>query len=176
MGHSHAPDTSRAPQFVVLADTPIHAADAMRALQYLGLDPATTDEDLAAAAIVARSESGSIILDTVAELGLTEFSERWAGDLERLAERTRASAPADPDDVLASIVAALTCVGCRVTGSHVTTAPLAQCQQDVTTCSAFTIVVFTDASDPNPECAEQWAHAVEDAVEATVLHLYQGQQ
>ncbi|MDO5645087.1 MAG: hypothetical protein Q4G21_05290 [Dermabacter sp.] len=176
MGFSHAPDSSRSPQFVVLADTPINAADAMRALQYLGLDPATTDEDLAAAAIVAKSASGSIILDTVGQLGLTEFSERWTDDLDRLAERTRAAAPADPEEILSSIVGALTCVGCHVTSSHVTAAPLAQCQQDVTRCSAFTIVVFTDASDPNPECAEQWAHAVEDAVQGTVIHLYPGQQ
>lgn len=159
------------PDFVVVADCTIDSIDALNALTFLGIDPRDGGRP-SARLRVHSSRTRNLVLDTVDVLGLSDFADRFPQEMALLRGAEHGREQAEPEEILSSLTRAFTAAGCDVVDGCVTDRPLSACSADVSECSSMTIVAFTQPIVRDHEFADEWAHTVEDAVEATFLHLY----
>lgn len=172
--------------FVVLSEVRIAPADAMRALEYLGLGPGSQPADdpdptgtagdpgiLRATVVVPEKLTRPMMVEVIDRLGLLDLQGAWDSVAERLhpGSSERATAP----EVLASVTKAFTAAGCAVEGQIVADAPLQVVSDRLAAgCETQTVVVFSDPQLLEETFAQDWAHRLEDHLSATVLHLYPG--
>ncbi|EYT48585.1 hypothetical protein M3C58_04800 [Brachybacterium muris] len=172
--------------FVVLSEVRIAPADAMRALEYLGLGPGAQPADgpddtgttgdpgvLRATVVVPEKLSRPMMVEVIDRLGLLDLQGAWDAVAERLHPESseRATAP----EVLASVTKAFTAAGCAVEGQVAADAPLQVVSDHLADgCETQTVVVFSDPQLLEETFAQDWAHHLEDHLSATVLHLYPG--
>lgn len=172
--------------FVVLSEVRIAPADAMRALEYLGLGPGTEpaeDPDpsgsageqpgLRATVVVPERLTRPMMVEVIDRLGLLDLQGAWDAVAGRL--RPESSDRATAPEVLASVTKAFTAAGCTVDGQIVADAPLQVVSDQLSAgCETQTVVVFSDPQLLEETFAQDWAHRLEDHLSATVLHLYPG--
>lgn len=187
--------------FIVLSEVPLENADAMRALEYLGLSPdaeADADESIAAGpgdtqqdsrvgaaapaagprvdVVVPADTERSVIAEVIDSLGLLDLQAAWDAIAERAqGERTRRRAANEAQAVLASVTRAFESVGCIVDGSVVEDDPIPSIRERLQQgCSLGAVVVYSDPQLLEETFAQDWAHRVEDHLSVAVLHLYPG--
>ena len=187
--------------FIVLSEVPLENADAMRALEYLGLSPdaeADADESLAAGpgdkqqdsrvgatapavgprvdVVVPADTERSVIAEVIDSLGLLDLQAAWAAIAERAqGERTPRRAADEAHAVLTSVTRAFESVGCIVDGAVVEDNPIPSIRTRLQQgCSLGAVVVYSDPQLLEETFAQDWAHRVEDHLSVAVLHLYPG--
>lgn len=171
--------------FVVLSEVPIAPADAMRALEYLGLGPGTEPDDdpgsspsegptvHGVSVVVPAKLTRPMVVEVIDHLGLLDLQGAWDAVAERLhpgsSERTTAA------EVLASVSKSFTAAGCAVDGRIAESSALEAVSELLAEgCETQTVVVFSDPQLLEETFAQDWAHRLEDHLSATVLHLYPG--
>ncbi|GAB2550239.1 hypothetical protein [Brachybacterium huguangmaarense] len=169
--------------FIVLSEVPIGTADAATALTYLGLAPAEVDEgeapvpaeDILVRVVVPRDTERSLVAEIVDSLGVADLAAAWSALTERLGgERTDARATVDAEGVLAAVTDAFRREGCTVEGMLSEDDPLPVLRELLETVESPAVVVYSDPQLLEETFALDWAHKVEDSLQATVLHLYPG--
>lgn len=161
--------------FIVLSEVPLRAADAMRALEYLGLGPEAESAPRVRAVVPADIEH-SVVAEVIDSLGLLDLRAAYDAIAERVrGERTADAARHDASDVLASVEGAFRAAGCEVSGTVVDEDPIPALRASLEEgCDSGAVVVFSDPQLLEETFAQDWAHKVEDHLEVTVLHLYPG--
>ncbi|MFC0675414.1 hypothetical protein [Brachybacterium hainanense] len=135
--------------FIVLAGAPLSAADAMGALEYLGLAP-DMDPDADPAPPVVR-----IVVPT--------------DPARDLAGTCRAGH--EGSGILDAARRAFTSVGCLVDVAECTQSPLDAVRRHLADgCRSQAVVLFSDGAG-GAQAADEWAHELEDDLDAAVLHL-----
>ncbi|EWS82986.1 hypothetical protein [Brachybacterium phenoliresistens] len=135
--------------FIVLAGAPLEAADAMSALEYLGLSP-DMDPDAGAAPPAVRVV---VPRDPARDLAGT------------------CGADADGPRILPSVEKAFRAAGCEIVGAECTAAPLAAVRAALAAgCRSQAVILFSDGAG-GAAAADEWAHELEDDLDAAVLHL-----
>lgn len=161
--------------FVVLSEVPIAPADAMRALEYLGLgpdseaagDPAALHVDV----VVPERLTRPMVVEVIDALGLLDLQGAW----DAVASRNTSPSRRDAETVLASVRKAFTAAGCTVDGEIAREDPLQVVGDRLESgCRSQAVVVFSDPQLLEETFAQDWAHRLEDHLSATVLHLYPG--
>lgn len=171
---------------IVLSEVRIAPADAMRALEYLGLGPGADADpesnptgggearaDHRVRVVIPERLVRPMIVEVIDRLGLLDLQGAWDSVADRLhpEDSERATAP----EVLASVTKAFTAAGCTVSGGIVAEAPLREISDQLAAgCETQTVVVFSDPQLLEETFAQDWAHRLEDHLSATVLHLYPG--
>lgn len=159
--------------FIVLSEVPLTPGDAGRALEYLGLDPATGEDTPAVHAVVPADTERSLVAEVIDDLGLADLRGAFEAIRSRRS-RTEETARAEADEVLSSVARSFTCVGCEVQGAVTQEDPLPAVRSLLEGCTTQTVVVFSDPQLLEEAFAQDWAHRVEDELGATVLHMYPG--
>ncbi|MFQ6484254.1 hypothetical protein [Brachybacterium epidermidis] len=172
--------------FVVLSEVPIAPADAMRALEYLGLGPGSepavdapapgdvgTPGALRVNVVIPARLTRPMMVEVIDRLGLLDLQGAWDAVAERVHPETSQRPTAE--EVLASVSKAFTAAGCAVEGRTAAEAPLEVVSAHLAEgCETQTVVVFSDPQLLEETFAQDWAHRLEDHLSATVLHLYPG--
>ncbi|WP_058233864.1 hypothetical protein [Devriesea agamarum] len=161
--------------FVVLSETVLEPKDAMRALHYLGHGTGEDHDDSTPhVSVVVPADTGrSLIAEVIDDLGLLDFQAAWDAVIQRLRSRP-ANIPAET--ILASVTKAFRCVGCEVSGDIAAGNPLPLVRRLLEDgCETQTVVVFSEPQLLEETFQQDWAHQVEDHLQATVLHLYPGE-
>lgn len=163
--------------FIVLTDVPLSADDAQRAVDYLGFsggeDP---QEEIRVRAVVPADGARPLLAEVIDALGLLDLLSAWEALVEAVRhDRTPEQTARKAQDVLATVEAAFTAVGCTVQGSITGTDPLPAVREALSSgCECGAVVVFSDPQLVEETFAQDWAHAVEDQLGVAVLHLYPG--
>lgn len=160
---------------IVLSEVLLEPSDAQTALGYLGIEPTDRDDPIHVRAVVPADTERSLIAEVIDALGLADLQGAWDAIAERArGDRTPDSAHADAQGVLASVTSAFRNVGCEVEGTISPDDPVPTVRGLLDDCETQTVVVFSDPQLLEETFAQDWAHKVEDALDATVLHLYPG--
>lgn len=161
--------------FIVLSEVPLETSDARTALEYLAIDPAAEDEQVIVHAVVPADTQRSLIAQVIDSLGIGDLAGAWDAVTERARRRNADSARTmEASGVLATVEDAFTAVGCEVSGSVAEDDPLPAVRELLEDASTQTVVVYSDPQLLEETFAQDWAHRVEDRLDATVLHLYPG--
>lgn len=158
---------------IVLSEVAIGTADAARAMEYLGLDTAEEEEPVRVRTIVPQDTERSLIAEFIDRLAMIDLKGAWEAITDRHRhdpEPARRSATA----VLAAVEDSFRRVGCEVTGELSADDPLPSIREALEDCGTQSVVVFSNPQLLEETFAQDWAHRVEDALSATVLHLYPG--
>lgn len=135
--------------FIVLAGAPLDAADAMSALEYLGLAPDMAAEGDASPPVVRIVVPKDPARDLAGTCG----------------------ADADGPRILPAAEKAFRAVGCEVDVAECTAEPLAAVRAHLAAgCRSQAVVLFSDGAG-GAAAADEWAHELEDDLGAAVLHL-----
>lgn len=160
---------------IVLSEVALAPTDALTALEYLGLDPADREEPIHVRAVVPADTERSLIAEVIDKLGMADLQGVWDAVSQRArARRSEHSATLDAHGVLASVQDVFTRVGCEVEGTISPDDPIDTIRGLLDDCETQTVVVYSDPQLLEETFAQDWAHRVEDALDATVLHLYPG--
>lgn len=163
--------------FIVLTDVALSADDAQRALDYLGLSGgAEVPEVIPVRAIVPEAGARPLLAEVIDALGLLDLLAAWDAVVSAARHENTPQRAADhAQDVLASVHNAFTAVGCDLDGEVTGMDPLPAVREALAAgCESAAVVVFSDPQLVEETFAQDWAHAVEDRLGVTVLHLYPG--